>query len=169
MASRSSGSLGVDPSDEQTTARCGLVVSSLVKARHGSARIDDWSQTSALRAATTWGIRSGVGAPILDQDQMWGIIVVLSADLLPDDAETRLIDFTHLVSSSLANVKVRNDLIASRARVVAASDDTRRRIERNLHDGVQQRLIAIGLGLRKLQLDGGLSTDLQGALEGRVN
>ena len=164
------GLFGFDEGNEQGRAQsleqCAVAVCSLVESRHGSARIDNWSVDSALRkAAEAHGIRSGVGAPILDQDQMWGLIVVLSTSSLPEDAETRLTDFTHLVSSSLANVKVRNDLIASRARVVAASDDTRRRIERNLHDGVQQRLIGISLGLRTLQVEGGLSPDLQIAVE----
>jgi len=67
---------------------------------------------------------------------------------LRDDTETRLTDFTHLVASSISNVNARNNLIASRARIVAAGDETRRRIERNLHDGVQQRLVALGLCLR---------------------
>ncbi len=167
------GSIGLDLGNERdkgaSLEQCAMAVCSLVKSNHGSARIDDWSTATVLAApagaAEAAGIRSGVGAPIIDQDQMWGVIVVLSDGLLPEDAETRLTDFTHLVSSSLANVKVRNDLIASRARVVAASDETRRRIERNLHDGVQQRLIAIGLGLRTLQLEDAMSPPLQQALE----
>ena len=165
------GALGLDLDNEEGAdgplARCAIAVCSLVKSRHASARIDDWSAdvnaarggrrdaesgpVSAHRSST----RTRCGAPSSS----------CPTSLLPEDAETRLTDFTHLVSSSLANVKVRNDLIASRARVVAASDETRRRIERNLHDGVQQRLIAIGLGLRTLQLEGAVSPDLQQALE----
>lgn len=77
-----------------------------------------------------------------------GVIVVLAADVLPPDAETRLTDFTHLVASSISNVQARNSLIASRARIVTASDETRRRIERNLHDGIQQRVVSVALSLR---------------------
>ena len=76
------------------------------------------------------------------------MIVVLAADVLPPDAETRLADFTHLVASSISNVQARNSLIASRARIVTASDETRRRIERNLHDGIQQRVVSVALSLR---------------------
>jgi signal transduction histidine kinase/DNA-binding NarL/FixJ family response regulator len=92
--------------------------------------------------------RSAVGAPILVDSKPWGIIVVHAAEALPADAETRLSDFTHLVASSISNVHARDNLIASRARIVTASDETRRRIERNLHDGIQQRLLALALSLR---------------------
>jgi hypothetical protein len=64
------------------------------------------------------------------------------------DAQTRLTDFTHLVASSISNVQARNSLIASRARIVTASDEIRRRIERNLHDGIQQRVVSVALSLR---------------------
>ena len=72
-----------------------------------------------------------------------GVIIVWDDEMLPDDTETRLTDFTHLVASSVSNVAARDKLIASRARIVSATDETRRRIERNLHDGVQQRILAI--------------------------
>jgi signal transduction histidine kinase len=57
-------------------------------------------------------------------------------------------DFADLVATAIANAATRAELIASRARIVAAADDARRRIERDLHDGAQQRLVALGLGLR---------------------
>ena len=94
------------------------------------------------------GFRSVVGAPIMVEGGLWGLIVVFADEILRDDTETRLTDFTHLVASSIAIVDARNNLIASRARIVTASDETRRRIERNLHaDGIQQRLVALGLDL----------------------
>jgi GAF domain-containing protein len=96
----------------------------------------------------TRGGWSAVGAPILVDGKPWGVIVVHAAQVLPADAETRLADFTHLVASSISNVHARDNLIASRARIVTASDETRRRIERNLHDGIQQRLLALALSLR---------------------
>jgi signal transduction histidine kinase len=67
---------------------------------------------------------------------------------LPADTEARMADFTDLVATSIANAATRDELLASRARIVAAADDARRRLERDLHDGAQQRLIALGLGLR---------------------
>jgi len=89
-----------------------------------------------------------VGAPILVDGKPWGVIVVFAEQALPADTENRLTDFTHLVASSISNVHARNNLMASRARIVTASDETRRRIERNLHDGIQQRLLALALSLR---------------------
>ena len=76
--------------------------------------------------------------------------MVHASEILPADAETRLTDFTHLVASSISNVNARDNLIASRARIVTASDETRRRIERNLHDGIQQRVLALALSLRAM-------------------
>jgi signal transduction histidine kinase len=70
---------------------------------------------------------------------------------LPADAEARLASFTELLATAIANAESRAALTASRARIVAAADDTRRRIERDLHDGTQQRLVSLGLQLRAAQ------------------
>ena len=67
---------------------------------------------------------------------------------LPADTEARLANFTELLATAIANAESRADLAASRARVVAAADEMRRRIERDLHDGTQQRLVTLGLELR---------------------
>jgi signal transduction histidine kinase len=67
---------------------------------------------------------------------------------LPDDTEARFADFTDLVATAIANTQARADLAASRARVVAAGDEVRRRIERDLHDGTQQRLVSLSFDLR---------------------
>jgi signal transduction histidine kinase len=69
---------------------------------------------------------------------------------LPEDTERRMAEFTDLVGSAIANAQARADLMASRTRIVAAGDDTRRRIERDLHDGIQQRLVALTLNLRTI-------------------
>ncbi len=95
-------------------------------------------------------IRSAVGAPVLVAGRTWGVLKALSTGsrpLLEHDA-TRAAEFTDLVASAIANTQARADLTASRARVVAATDESRRRIERDLHDGTQQRLIALLLQLR---------------------
>jgi signal transduction histidine kinase len=73
------------------------------------------------------------------------------AEPLPAGTEARLAGFTELVGTALANAQVQAALTASRARIVAAADETRRRIERDLHDGVQQRLVSLGLELRLVQ------------------
>jgi signal transduction histidine kinase len=97
-------------------------------------------------------LTSAVGAPIRVDGEIWGVIVILGERKLAEGIEIRLDDFIHLVASSIANVNARDNLIASRARVVSAGDDTRRRIERNLHDGVQQRVVSVALKLRAVRV-----------------
>jgi signal transduction histidine kinase len=96
------------------------------------------------------GVRSVVGAPILVEGHLWGVMKVVSTrdEPLPEDTEARFADFTDLVATAIANTQARADLAASRARVVAAGDEARRRIERDLHDGTQQRLVSLTLDLR---------------------
>jgi signal transduction histidine kinase len=64
------------------------------------------------------------------------------------ETESQMAEFTELVATAIANAESQEELRASRARIVAASDHTRRRIERDLHDGVQQRLVSLALALR---------------------
>jgi signal transduction histidine kinase len=73
------------------------------------------------------------------------------AQPFPTDTESRLMDFTELVATAVSNAESRAELMASRARIVAAGDQTRRRIERDLHDGIQQRLVSLHLELRAAQ------------------
>jgi signal transduction histidine kinase len=96
------------------------------------------------------GLRSGVGAPIVVAGRVWGAAIVASSrsEPLPPDTESRVGDFADLVATAIANAATRAELAASRARIVAASDSARRRFERDLHDGAQQRLVSLGLGLR---------------------
>jgi signal transduction histidine kinase len=87
--------------------------------------------------------------PILVDGRLWGMIAAGSGDgPLPDGIEQRMTEFTDLVATAVANAQNRAELIASRARIVAATDAARRQIERDLHDGVQQRLRALALRLR---------------------
>jgi signal transduction histidine kinase len=96
------------------------------------------------------GIRCGVGAPIVVNGRMWGAAIIGSTrpEPLPPETEPRLADFADLVATAIANAQTRADLTASRARIVAAGDEARRRFERDLHDGAQQRLVSLGLTLR---------------------
>jgi signal transduction histidine kinase len=98
-------------------------------------------------------MRSGVGTPIIVQDHLWGVVVANSAgdDPLRPDTEHRLASFTDLVATAISNAQNLSELTASRARIVATADETRRRIERDLHDGAQQRLVSLGLTLRAAQ------------------
>jgi GAF domain-containing protein len=96
------------------------------------------------------GIRAAVGAPIGVEGRLWGVMTVLSThDVpLPVDTEARLADFTDLVATALADAETQAALTTSRARIVATADATRRRVERDLHDGAQQRLVSLALHLR---------------------
>ncbi|GBE65852.1 hypothetical protein MFM001_23140 [Mycobacterium sp. MFM001] len=96
------------------------------------------------------GMNCRVGAPIIVDERMWGLALVGSSrpESLPDNAEQRTAEFAELVATAIAAATNRAELVASRARIVAAADDARRRIERDLHDGAQQRLVALGLRLR---------------------
>jgi signal transduction histidine kinase len=99
------------------------------------------------------GIRSSVGCPIVVGGRLWGVIAASSKRdaPFPSDTESQMAEFTELVSTAIANAESRAELRASRARIVAAADETRRRIERDLHDGTQQRLVSLGLELRATQ------------------
>jgi signal transduction histidine kinase len=120
-------------------------------------RIDDYHGVPGRIAAFVreeLGIGSSVGSPILVEGRLWGALFVhakQTARPLPLDTESRLTGFTELVAAAIANAESRAALAASRARMVAAADETRRRIERDLHDGIQQRLVALGLELRAAQ------------------
>jgi signal transduction histidine kinase len=96
------------------------------------------------------GVTSTVGAPVVVEGHLWGGVSVSSKhpEPLPPDTEARIANFAELVATAIANAEARTELAASRARVVAAADETRRRLERNLHDGAQQRLVSLALELR---------------------
>jgi signal transduction histidine kinase len=109
------------------------------------------------------GRRASVGSPVLVEGRLWGVMVAASAlgESIQPGTEARLGEFTGLAATAVANAEARAELAASRARVVASADRARRDIERNLHDGVQQRLVSIGLGIRIAEdLAGSGSDDL---------
>ncbi len=117
-------------------------------------RIDIENMPAEVQALmTVEGVSSGVAAPIVVSGRLWGAtsISIGPPDRFPSDAEQRLGKFTRLVAVALANAEAREELTASRARIVQAGDSERRRLERNLHDGAQQRLVALALALRLAQ------------------
>ena len=123
----------------------------------GQARVDDFSHDTspAVLAWRAAGLRSAVGAPISVEGRLWGLVVVMSTsdEPLPPGTEVRLTGFTELVATAIANAEANAQLKASRARIVATADQTRRRIERDLHDGAQQRLVTLALQLREAQAE----------------
>jgi signal transduction histidine kinase len=118
------------------------------------ARCDNYSQAPGeyADAVRRLGLRSSVAVPIVVEGRLWGAIAVGSRHgRFPADTEQRMAGFTELIGTAMANADSRAQLTASRARIVTAGDDARRRIERDLHDGTQQRLLALGLALRLAQ------------------
>ena len=109
------------------------------------ARIDDYADATGPVAEDLRdeGIRSAVGTPIIVEGRLWGQMAVGSSEEqpLPPDTEARLASFTELVATAIANTEARTEVAASRARLVAATDDERRRVVRDLHDGAQQRVV----------------------------
>ena len=118
-------------------------------------RVDDYAEVEGELAARLreFGIRSVVGAPIYVAGRLWGAVMVTSElpHAFPAGTEARISSFAELVTAALANVDAREQLAASRARIVEAADAARRRIERDLHDGAQQRLVSLALSLRLLE------------------
>ena len=130
----------------------GVSIAALVRQSGRPVRIDSFADASGPIAeeARTLGIQSSVGCPIVVGGRLWGVIAASSRskEPFPADTELKMADFTELVATAIANAESRGELAASRARVVAAADETRRRIERDLHDGAQQRLVTLALRLR---------------------
>ena len=117
-----------------------------------SARIDDYAAASGAFAnvARDWEFRASVGAPIRVEDRLWGVLSVASRSVpLPPDTEARLAGFTELAATAIGNAEVQAGLTASRVRIVEAADQTRRKIERDLHEGAQRRLASLALQLRE--------------------
>jgi signal transduction histidine kinase len=114
-------------------------------------RVDRYQETKGDLSETLQrsGYRAAVAAPVTVAGRLWGALAAAtrSAEQLPEGLEQRLCDFAELVAQALANADAREQLAASRARIVEAGDVERRRLERNLHDGAQQRLVALALDL----------------------
>jgi signal transduction histidine kinase len=110
--------------------------------------MEDYSRRPGAFAAKAreLGLQSTAAAPITVDGAVWGLVTIASTDgPLPDRTEDRLAEFTELLGTAIANTQSRAELSASRARIVAAADETRRRLERDLHDGIQQRLVSLAL------------------------
>jgi signal transduction histidine kinase len=130
----------------------GLSIARGVQQTGGPVRVDSFGQDAGAIAqeARAVGIRSSVGCPIVVGGRLWGVIAAStrSEDFFPPDTEAQIAEFTELVATAVANAEAHAELTASRARIVAAGDQARRRIERDLHDGAQQRLVSLALRLR---------------------
>jgi PAS domain S-box-containing protein len=113
------------------------------------ARVDDLGRTSRAERSARLGVHCSAAAPIVVEGALWGTIAIATTkERFPAGVEERLEKFTELVATAIGNAETRSQLTASRRRIVTAADDARRRIERDLHDGTQQRLAALGLALQ---------------------
>jgi signal transduction histidine kinase len=136
--------------------------------RSGSTqRVESYEEASGTLAETLrgFGYRAAVAAPVGVGGRLWGAVAAATAsdDPLPEHVERRLCDFADLVAQALANADAYEQLAASRARLVEVGDAERRRLERNLHDGAQQRLVSVALELSMVRTK--LESDPQAARE----
>jgi signal transduction histidine kinase len=140
------------PGDKLSTG--GDNITALVIRTGRPARIDDYTKATGgehVRQAREAGIQSMVGAPVQVRERTWGVLGVYSMHRpLPPETEARLADFAALVESAIANVQAWSELEASRVRIISAADEARRRVQRDLHDGAQQRIVALALKTRRL-------------------
>jgi signal transduction histidine kinase len=118
-----------------------------------AARIDAYPEHDQRNVADYvkhMGAHAAVAAPVTIDGRIWGAIAMSTSKPrpFPAGAESRLASFAELVALGIANAEARRQLTTSRVRIVQAADEARRRIERDLHDGAQQRLVALALHLR---------------------
>src|SRR4051794_12786567 len=124
----------------------GQSVTAMVSRTGRPARIDGYEGVGGPLAemARRDELRCSVGAPVTVEGQLWGVMIANWREDPPlsSGIQARMAQFTELVGTAIANAQSRAQLSASRARLVTAGDDARRRIERDLHDGTQQRLVS---------------------------
>ncbi len=146
------------------TPLTGVNVASEVLRTGAPCRMDSMAEATGPlpESMAAAGVRSTVGAPIVVEGRIWGVMTALGVGDRPlaADAEARFVDFTDLVATAISNTEARTQLTASRARAVDATDRTRRAIERDLHDGTQQRLVSLSLDLRTIEAQ--MGDDLPG-------
>jgi signal transduction histidine kinase len=130
-------------------------VSSTVLRTGRTARLDEFEHATGRigEVARDAAVRSVVAAPIVVEGRTWGVLAAVwsGSEPPPGDTEERLTGFAELLDTAIANADSRDQLAASRARVLAAGDEARRRVVRDLHDGAQQRQVSTILALKLAQ------------------
>ncbi|MEA2245711.1 MAG: hypothetical protein QOH46_240, partial [Solirubrobacteraceae bacterium] len=133
----------------------GASIAAMVHEASRPVRVDSFVDAHGpiAQEARSLGIRSSVGCPIVVDGRVWGVIAASSKSTtpFPPDTESQIAEFTQLVATAIANTEARTEVAASRARLVAATDEERRRVVRDLHDGAQQRLVHTVITLKLAQ------------------
>jgi signal transduction histidine kinase len=147
----------------------GDTINSLVQRTAAPGRFDSYEGAAGELAARVreLGIRSEVGAPVIIEGRVWGALIAGTdaPEPLPPRSELRLAGFAELIATAVSNATTRLDLIASRARIVHAADEQRRRVVRDLHDGAQQRLVHAVMTLQLAKDSGDVPPLVDEALE----
>jgi signal transduction histidine kinase len=151
LAGRGRGAAAVVIGERREVPPHSAVATVALSARPARTDDDKHASPEARELMRSVGMRSNVATPIIVDGRLWGVIAASSTDSLAADCEQRMVNFTELVATAIANAESRSELAASRARIVSAADETRRRVERDLHDGVQQRLVSLALEVRAAQ------------------
>ena len=141
-------------------SHAGQTVATLVRRSGRPARVGFGDETGAgvLEAVREFALRSAVGAPLALDGQLWGVAVAYwrRDEPAPLGGEARMAQFAELLATAIANADSRDQLRASRARLLKAGDEARRRVVRDLHDGAQQRFVhaIVALKLAHQALEG---------------
>jgi PAS domain S-box-containing protein len=134
------------------TSDKGENVTSLVRRSEQPARVENHEDATGAAAEllSRSGVRASVAAPIVVDGRLWGVAIANwgGEDAPSADSEERMAQFAGLLDTAIANADSRDQLTASRARLLTAGDDARRRVVRDLHDGAQQRLVHTIISLR---------------------
>jgi PAS domain S-box-containing protein len=153
LASRDDGMTGMTVGERLSLD--GENISEMILRTGAPARMDsyDGATGSTAERVRQLGLRSALGAPIVVDGRTWGALVIGSSQTEPmrPETEARIGDFADLVATAISNAETRAELTASRARIVTAGDQARRRFERDLHDGAQQRVVSLGLQIRAVE------------------
>jgi signal transduction histidine kinase len=143
----------------------GETIDTLVRRTAAPGRFDSYEHSTGELAALirSLGIRSEVGAPVVVDGEVWGALIAGTDEPEPlaPGTEHRLAGFAGLIATAVSNTTARSELIASRARIVTAGDEQRRRVVRDLHDGAQQRLVHAMITLQLAQSEGAATPELE--------
>jgi signal transduction histidine kinase len=143
VAHRGSGASRVPPGTR--VRHEGENVTTMVRRSARPARVEscEGTQGAIAEMVQTLAVRAAVGAPIVVDGRLWGVVIAnwTSEESPAADTEQRMVEFAELLDTAIANADSRDQLTASRARLLTAADEARRRVVRDLHDGAQQRLV----------------------------